>query len=163
MIWIDVPESTAGTMTMPARQQASASSADHLRRREPVTLTRRLCGVAHPPPLIQFDETETGDEGLYVESMYNSAMATKSERWNLRVTPGQDAIVRRVLDATGLSLNEYVVTRTVAAATNDMADRQIFVLDPHAWDELQETLNRPPAPNPAIAALLAQPSVLEDE
>lgn len=90
-------------------------------------------------------------------------MATKSERWNLRVTPAQDAIVRRVLDATGMSLNEYVVTRTVAAATNDLADRQVFALDPHAWDELQEILNRPPVPNPAIAALLRQPSALEVE
>ena len=71
--------------------------------------------------------------------------------------------MRRVLDATGMSLNEYVVSRTVAAATNDLADRQIFVLEPEAWDELQELLNRPPAPNPRITALLAQPSTLEDE
>ena len=89
-------------------------------------------------------------------------MATKSERWNLRVTPAQDTIVRQVLSATGMSLNEYVVSRTVAAATNDLADRQIFVLEPHAWDELQELLNRPPAPNPRISALLTQPSTLED-
>ena len=73
-----------------------------------------------------------------------SGMATKSERWNLRVTPAQDTIVRRVLDATGMSLNEYVVTRTVAAATNDLADRRIFVLDSQAWDELQEILDRAP-------------------
>ena len=90
-------------------------------------------------------------------------MTTKSERWNLRVTPAQDTIVRRVLDATGMSLNEYVVTRTVAAATNDLADRRIFVLDSQAWDELQEILDRAPAPNPAVAALLAQPSTLDGE
>ena len=71
-------------------------------------------------------------------------MITKSERWNLRVTPAQDTIVRRVLSATGMSLNEYVVSRTVAAATSDLADRQIFVLEPDAWDELQEILYRPP-------------------
>ncbi len=90
-------------------------------------------------------------------------MVTKSERWNLRVTPAQDTIVRQVLSATGMSLNEYVVSRTVAAATSDLADRQIFALEPHAWDELQTILDRPPAPNPAIAALLTQPSTLEDE
>ena len=89
-------------------------------------------------------------------------MATKSERWNLRVTPAQDTIVRQVLSATGMSLNEYVVSRTVAAATSDLADRQIFVLEPHAWDELQELLNRPPAPHSRISALLTQPSTLED-
>lgn len=90
-------------------------------------------------------------------------MATKSERWNLRVTPSQDVIVRRVLDATGMSLNEYVVSRTVAAATNDLADRQVFVLEPAAWDELQQILERPPAPSPRITALLTEPSTLEDE
>ena len=82
---------------------------------------------------------------------------------NLRVTPAQDTIVRRVLSATGMSLNEYVVSPTVAAATSDLADRQIFVLKPDAWDEFQELLNRPPAPNPRTTALLGQPSTLEDE
>ncbi len=90
-------------------------------------------------------------------------MPTKSERWNLRVTPAQDTIVRRALNTTGMSLNEYIVSRAVAAATNDLADRQIFTLEPPAWDELQEILNRPPAPQPAITALLAEPSTLEDE
>lgn len=88
-------------------------------------------------------------------------MATKSERWNLRVTPAQDTIVRRALSAAGMSLNEYVVSRAVAAATSDLADRRIFVLEDPAWDELQEILNRPPAPKPAITALLAEPSTLE--
>ena len=32
-------------------------------------------------------------------------METKSERWTLRVTPSQDAAVRRVLEANGESLN----------------------------------------------------------
>ena len=90
-------------------------------------------------------------------------MAMKSERWNLRVTPAQDTIVRQVLSTTGMSLNEYVVSRAVAAATNDLADRQIFVLEPPAWDELQDILNRPPAPKPAITALLSEPSTLEAE
>ena len=84
-------------------------------------------------------------------------MATKSERWNLRVTPAQDTIVRRALDSVGMSLNEYVVSHAVAAAANDLADRRNFVLEPAAWDELQEILDRPPAPSPATTALLAQP------
>ena len=45
----------------------------------------------------------------------------------------------------------------------DVADRRIFVLEPLAEDELQELLDRPPAPNPAIAALLTQPSALDGE
>lgn len=36
-----------------------------------------------------------------------------------------------------------------------------FTLDPHAWDELQRLLGRPPVPKPEISALLMKPSVLE--
>ena len=98
---------------------------------------------------------------MYVVSMCTPVMTTKSERWNLRVTPTQDTIVRRVVSATGMSLNEYVVSRTVAAATNDLADRRVFALEPYEWNQFQELLNRPPAPKPKIVALLTQPSILD--
>lgn len=60
-----------------------------------------------------------------------------------------------------MSLNEYVVSRAVAAAVDDLADRRVFALSPQAWDELQEILDRPATPKPRIAALLAEPSALE--
>lgn len=88
-------------------------------------------------------------------------MTTKTERWNLRVTPAQDAVVRRVLEERGESLNEFVVRHAVQAAHDDLADRRVFVLDDEAWDELQQLLARPPAANPAATKLLANPSVLE--
>jgi uncharacterized protein (DUF1778 family) len=86
---------------------------------------------------------------------------TKTERWTLRVTPAQDAAVRRVLDATGESLNEYVVRHAVAAAHSDLADRRLFALDDAAWNQLQDLLDRPPAHKPELARLLNNPSVLE--
>jgi uncharacterized protein (DUF1778 family) len=60
-----------------------------------------------------------------------------------------------------MSLNEYVVSRTVAAATDDLADRRVFVLEHDAWDELHDLLDRPPTPKPGIATLLTTPSVLD--
>jgi len=86
---------------------------------------------------------------------------TKTARWTLRVTPAQDTVVRRVLDATGESLNEYVVRHAIEAAHNDLADRRVFVLDEGAWRELQATLDRAPLDKPQLAKLLANPSVLE--
>jgi uncharacterized protein (DUF1778 family) len=86
---------------------------------------------------------------------------TKTERWTLRVTPAQDAVVRQVLDATGESLNEYVVRHAVEAAHHDLADRRVFALDDAAWNRLQDLLDRPPAPNPELTRLLTEPSVLE--
>ena len=56
--------------------------------------------------------------------------------------PGQDTIVRRVLKATGMSLNEYVVGGAVAAAADDLADRRIVAVSPQVWEELQEMLDR---------------------
>ena len=71
--------------------------------------------------------------------------------------------MRRVLDNSGMSLNDYVVSRAVAAAIDDLADRRIFALSAESWDELQEILERPAVPKPRIAALLAEPSVLDAE
>jgi uncharacterized protein (DUF1778 family) len=86
---------------------------------------------------------------------------TKSGRWHLRVTAAQDAVVRRVLEVTGESLNEYVVRHAVQAAETDLADRRVFVLDDPAWTDLQALLDRPPIPKPELARLLANPSILE--
>lgn len=90
-------------------------------------------------------------------------METKSDRWTLRVTPSQDAVVRRVLATTGESLNDYVVRHAVEAAQDDLADRRAFVLADDAWDELQQLLDRPPAAKPALTDLLTRPSVLEPD
>jgi uncharacterized protein (DUF1778 family) len=88
-------------------------------------------------------------------------METKSGRWTLRVTPTQDAVVRRVLDASGESLNDFVVRHAVEAAYSDLADRRVFAIDDAAWVELQDLLDRPPASKPELSKLLARPSVLE--
>lgn len=88
-------------------------------------------------------------------------METKSNRWALRVTPSQDAVVRSVLDRTGESLNEYVVRHAVQAANDDLADRRVFAVDDQAWDDLQQLLDRPPVSKPALHTLLTTPSVLE--
>lgn len=71
--------------------------------------------------------------------------------------------MRRVLDNSGMSLNDYVVSRAVAAAIDDLADRRVFALSAESWDELQEILERPAVPKPRIAALLDEPSVLDAE
>jgi uncharacterized protein (DUF1778 family) len=88
---------------------------------------------------------------------------TKTARWTLRVTPAQDAAVRRVLDTNGESLNEYVVRHAVEAAHSDLADRRVFVVDNAAWAELQALLDRPPVFKPDLANLLAKRSVLEKD
>ena len=55
------------------------------------------------------------------------------------------------------------MSRAVAAAVDDLADRRALALSDEAWEELQEPLDRPVAAKPLIAALLAEPSVLDRE
>ncbi len=98
---------------------------------------------------------------MYVSTTYTWPVVVKTERWTLRVTPAQDAAVRRVLEATGESLNEFVVRNAVQAAQDDLVDRRAFLLDDATWAELQAVLDRPAVPKPELAELLANPSVLE--
>ena len=61
---------------------------------------------------------------------------------------------------SGMFLSPYVVTRVVASAEGDLADRQVFAVSGDAWARLQEVLDRPATAKPKVATLLAEDSVL---
>lgn len=90
------------------------------------------------------------------------ADTTKSGRWNIRVTPDQNAKVRFVLDQTGESLNDFVVRHAVLAAETTLADRRVFAVDDAAWTQLQAVLDAPPVYKAEIAKLLSNSTVLEE-
>ena len=99
---------------------------------------------------------------LYAKQRTLVLMATKTERLSLRLTPAQDAVLRRAAEARGESANEYVLRHAFAAAEADLADRRVFVVDDAAWSELQTLVSSPPLELPAaMAKLLSNPSVLE--
>ena len=98
---------------------------------------------------------------LYVEWRTLRVMASKTERLSLRLTPHQDAVLRRAAEARGESANDFVLRHAVEAAEMELADRRAFVADDQAWTELQEMLSREPALPPAMIKLLSNPSVLE--
>lgn len=62
-----------------------------------------------------------------------------------------------------MSLNEDVVGYAVAAAAGDLADHRVLTVSPQVWEEIQQVLDRPPEVKPRIAALLAEPSILDQE
>lgn len=89
-------------------------------------------------------------------------MAIRTERLNLRLTPAQDAVLRRAATARGESTSEYVLRHAVEAAEIELADRRVFVLEDAEWARLHALVSRPPAEFPeAMRALLSSPSVLE--
>jgi uncharacterized protein (DUF1778 family) len=93
--------------------------------------------------------------------VYNIPMAAKSERLNLRLTPTQDAVLRRAAEARGESASDYVLRHAVEAAEIDLADRRVFVVDDAAWAELQALVSAPAELPLPMRKLLSHPSVLE--
>jgi uncharacterized protein (DUF1778 family) len=93
--------------------------------------------------------------------VYDLSVAAKTERLNLRLTPAQDAVLRRAAEARGESTSDYVLRHAVEAAEIDLADRRVFVVDDAAWTELQGLLSAAPSLPSAMANLLSNPSVLE--
>ncbi len=90
-------------------------------------------------------------------------MAIKTERLNLRLTLAQNAVLRRAAEARGESTSDYVLRHAVEAAEMDLADRRVFTADEKAWFDLQALLSGPAALPPSMVALLATPSVLEEQ
>jgi uncharacterized protein (DUF1778 family) len=88
-------------------------------------------------------------------------MAIKTQRLSLRLTPDQDAVLRRAAEARGESANDFVLRHAVEAAETELADRRAFLVDDTAWSELQDLLSAPPALPDAMVKLLTNPSVLE--
>ena len=95
--------------------------------------------------------------------MYTYPMAAKTERLNLRLTPAQDATLRRAAEARGLAVSDYVLHHAVEAAETDLADRRVFVVEDKAWHLIQQALDSPARPASRLRRLLAEPSVLEKQ
>lgn len=96
------------------------------------------------------------------QMMYGFIMATKTERLNLRLTPEQDAVLRRAAQARGESTTDYVLRHAVEAAEVDLADRRVFVASDAAWDALQSLISAPPSRSARLVRLFEEPSVLEE-
>ena len=88
-------------------------------------------------------------------------MANKTERFAVRLTPDQDALIRRAAEAEGTDLTNFTVTATLARARDVLADRRLFALDDSAWEEFLEMLDLPVAAKPRLAALFAGPTDYE--
>lgn len=87
----------------------------------------------------------------------------KSERFAVRLTPEQDALIRRAAQVEGTDLTTFTVCATVAHARDVLADRRHFLLDADAWADFTALLDRPVQHKPALAELFAKPSVFDAE
>jgi uncharacterized protein (DUF1778 family) len=86
----------------------------------------------------------------------------KTERFAVRLTAEQDALIRRAAEVEGTDLTNFTVTATLARARDVLADRRLFVLDDASWNEFQAVLDRPVSQKPRLAALFAEPSIFDE-
>lgn len=90
-------------------------------------------------------------------------MANKSERPSARLTPEQDALIRRAAEVEGTDLTNFTVTAALAQARDVLADRRLFVLDDAAWTQFMPILDRPVSHKPRLEKLFSEPSVFDPE
>jgi uncharacterized protein (DUF1778 family) len=87
---------------------------------------------------------------------------TRSDRFQLRVTPQQREIIQSAAESQHETIMDYVVRYAVSAGKEDLADSRYFTVDDAAWLEFNAHLERPPVYKPRLAKLLAQPAFWRD-
>jgi uncharacterized protein (DUF1778 family) len=91
--------------------------------------------------------------------VYNERVAKIKERWDFRVDPETDRLVRRAAESSEQTLTDFVVDAAVLEAERLLADRTQFVLEPEQWERFVELLDRSPQENPGLEKLFSTPSV----
>jgi len=89
-------------------------------------------------------------------------MATKTERFAVRLTAEQDALIRRAAEVEGTDLTNFTVTATLAHARDVLADRRLFAIDDAAWTEFLAVLDRPVSHKPRLEKLFAESSIFDE-
>ena len=87
----------------------------------------------------------------------------KTERFAVRLTAEQDALIRRAAEVEGTDLTTFTLTATLAHARDVLADRRLFELGDVAWADFLEVLDRPVSHNPRLEKLFAEQSPFDTE
>lgn len=98
---------------------------------------------------------------VYAYQAHNRGMAIKTERFAVRLTAEQDALIRRAAEVEGTDLTNFTVTATLAHARDVLADRRLFTLDDSAWKEFLALLERPMPQKPRLVQLFAEKSMFD--
>lgn len=88
-------------------------------------------------------------------------MGKVTQRWDFRVEPDTDRLVRQAAETADRTLTDFVVDAAVIEAERLLADRTHFVLEPRRWEHFVELLDRPPQDNPGLRELFSKPSAFD--
>lgn len=90
-------------------------------------------------------------------------MAKVKERWDFRVDPETDRLVRHAAQTAERTLTDFVVDAAVVEAERLLADRREFALDAPQWEQFVALLDRSPQDNPGLERLFSRPTVFLGE
>lgn len=85
----------------------------------------------------------------------------RSEKLDLRLTPGAKQTLQRAAAAAQRSVTEFVLESALASAAETLADRQSFQLDQDRWEAFVNALDAPPQAHLRLERLLREPSLVE--
>jgi uncharacterized protein (DUF1778 family) len=80
----------------------------------------------------------------------------RSERVDLRMTPGAKQTLQRAAAIANKTLTEFLLDTGLKAALDTLADRRVFQLDDKRWNAFMAALSVPPKNNPKLRKLLAR-------
>ena len=87
---------------------------------------------------------------------------TKSDRFNIRTTSFEKALVERAAQVTKMTTSQFVVQAAVRSAEEVLADQTRFLLAPAEWDAFVAALDRPARVIPALKQAASKPSPFSD-
>lgn len=85
----------------------------------------------------------------------------RSERLDIRLTPEEEALIRRAAREGGQTVSSFVVSSAREAAEARLVERASFTLDDEAWAAFQQRLAQPPRRNEILAKLMREPDLFE--
>ncbi len=74
---------------------------------------------------------------------------------NVRLARQTRDLIDSAAAAAGKSRSEFIIESARKSAMDVLMDQRFFTLDPKQFEEFQAALDRPPAPNRKLKALLA--------
>lgn len=83
--------------------------------------------------------------------------ATPRLSWNLRVTPGDQDLIDRAVQASGLTRTDFVLQAARAAAQNLLVEQTWLALEPQAFEAFCHQLDAPASPNERLQRTMAAP------
>jgi uncharacterized protein (DUF1778 family) len=98
---------------------------------------------------------------MHVQKMASETKNTRDLRWNFRVAPADDALIRAASELAETNLTNFVRLAALTEARRILADRRHFAVDSESWQKFSDLLDRPADVPEGLKDLYSKPSVFE--